>query len=558
MIKKSNSNIKSFIDPTSFSDPEAGLDLFAHSVRQSVQYDAFGDKTTFRARVLSIPIPMNSAAFRTSNPLGPPPAPGTEFLSKKVAYAFRARIIDDPSPHWMIPDPCDTTYIGADTEAQKLVMLHTKFIMSIADVSDVPAIGDIVAVKLKKDTFSYNLQVGEALHKVQPSKTEATIFGTACGGKCGGAPPTVAVLPGTGPARLEITPRGHVGPYGSETLENKNEWFDELPSLEQIAPEPPPVVNAMLNMGYYVSGHPDDPNWPNAATLEGHVMIVGVRRRKQHANRFVDRLQTIWYENGKWNVLSSYGTTVPGTGWLSGKRSTPIKSKDPITGKMVVTGRTHYNGKEGLGNPAAGGTFVMKPGQYWDSHAWGSHPPGYRTLVQRGDITGIREDDLSIYYGDDPTPTEHTDDNFGVNIHNSGNSTAKDKRIGPYSAGCQVFKIKDRWKQHVSAWENASATYGQKKFTYTLLLEEEILPDAQGLSGMQSVDFDAFVRWGWDRQAALTYLQAEFGGMDIGGGVPDLPTDNTALPESSKKMPGYLGASAQAPLYQEPEELYRE
>jgi len=550
MIKKSNSNIKSFIDPTSFSDPEAGLDLFAHSVRQSIQYDAFGDKTTFRARVLSIPIPMNSAAFRNSNPLGPPPAPGTEFLSKKVAYAFRARIIGDPSPHWMIPDPCDTTYIGADTEAQKLVMLHTKFIMSIADVSDVPAIGDIVAVKLKKDTFSYNLQVGEALHKVQPSKTEATIFGTACGGKCGGAPPTVAVLPGTGPARLEITPRGHVGPYGSETLENKNEWFDELPSLEQVAPEPPPVVKAMLNMGYYVSGHPDDPNWPDAAELKGHVMVVGIRQTKQTPNRFTDRIQTIWYTDGRWHVLSSYGTTYSGNDYLTGNRSQVITDAAGET-----TGRKYLRGAAGLLNPA--GTFVMDPGQYWDSHAWGTHKT-YRTLVQKGDIVGHRENDLSAYVGDDPTPVPHTGHKMGINIHNSGNNRAIDKRIGPYSAGCQVFKIKDFWKQHMAAWQNATDSYQQERFTYTLLLEEEIPTDAQGLSGLDSVDFDAYVRWGWDRQAALKYVMAVEPAGIVSSIAQDLPRPSGTR-VSPLIDPGLgEGGLAEAPLEQEPVGVYTE
>ena len=84
----STSNIKSILDPTDFSDASAGLDLYGNMIRESHHYDAFGGKTRFHARVLSVPIPMDSAGFRVDSAMGSPPAPGTagSYLSKAIGF----------------------------------------------------------------------------------------------------------------------------------------------------------------------------------------------------------------------------------------------------------------------------------------------------------------------------------------------------------------------------------------------------------------------------------------------------------------------------------------
>ena len=66
----STNNIKSILDPTDFSDASAGLDLYGNMIRESHHYDAFGGKTRFHARVLSVPIPMDSAGFRVDSAMG--------------------------------------------------------------------------------------------------------------------------------------------------------------------------------------------------------------------------------------------------------------------------------------------------------------------------------------------------------------------------------------------------------------------------------------------------------------------------------------------------------
>ena len=283
---------------------------------------------------------------------------------------------------------------------------------------------------------------------------------------------------------------------------------DSMGSFDDVAfpigslPKEPPAIVAMREQGYIIMTDPVpgrlNPSgfdlW-NIATIN----IIGIRKADpQVVNQFVDRIQTIWWAEGAWHVYSSHATTVPGSTYLTFKFENPE------------------------------GAAIVEPGQHQGSHMRGSHPSGdgyYATPQQYGPLLIRRENDKSVYYGDDPTSPTMISKGDGINIHNSGGGTDHMKKINNYSAGCQVFKYKDDWQKHKDLWWAVGSTDearaasdpryepGRKKakesrsgktgfgrlyrFNYTLLKEEEIV------GGLPAADADALVRWGWSEEEAV-------------------------------------------------------
>ncbi|MHA2303699.1 MAG: phage tail tip lysozyme, partial [Candidatus Thorarchaeota archaeon] len=97
---------------------------------------------------------------------------GSEKISQ---FTYRARIVGVNSPHDFLPDPCDSTYTDDPVQAEKLIAMHTLFVSKEEDGvgNSLPRKGSTVEVKLTKNVFSYNLQIGEHLKVVsnpqQPS-----------------------------------------------------------------------------------------------------------------------------------------------------------------------------------------------------------------------------------------------------------------------------------------------------------------------------------------------------------------------------------------------------
>jgi len=402
----STNNIKSILDPTDFSDASAGLDLYGNMIRESHHYDAFGGKTRFHARVLSIPIPMDSAGFRVDSAMGAPPAPGTagSYLSKAIGYAFRARILDDPSPHWFIPDPCGTTEVLSSTDAQKLIMLHTKFIMAVTHVSEVPNMGDLVMVELKKDTFAYNLQLGEALYKIDSKiYQQSTLFGDSagCGNKCPErigprvAPPSSA----PGPAPVPNPPPSPRAAYEEEA--------PYIPSVPRASGAEPLAIQSMRSKGW-------------TPLEDGSINLVGVRYKglprdytsESGLDKFVDRLQSIWFEDGKWKVLSSLGSTVPGVG----KRSKSYTEKWGLEkGARAIWG---------IGT--LGSAPVLLPGHYPKAYKWRAHNGQYLTMAQASDIPHYRDFDFDEVVGNEAGRTVDSS-HYGLQILSQDCATWKGK-----------------------------------------------------------------------------------------------------------------------------------
>ena len=162
-------SLKEIIDYSTFTDPKTSHDLYSNSIRRGFEFDAYGDRDTFQAVVLTNPIPTDPKQINLFT--GDQPD-GSEKISQ---FTYRARIVGVNSPHDFLPDPCDSTYTDDPVQAEKLIAMHTLFVSKEEDGvgNSLPRKGSTVEVKLTKNVFSYNLQIGEHLKVVsnpqQPS-----------------------------------------------------------------------------------------------------------------------------------------------------------------------------------------------------------------------------------------------------------------------------------------------------------------------------------------------------------------------------------------------------
>ena len=155
---------KEFLDPTDFSDPRSALQFSQNAIRQTLRFDAFGGKTIFEAIVLSNPIFLADAQLSDAdNTL----SVGLAEEGRLTKFSFKGRIIDSPSPHDFLPDPCDLELSVSDKAIAKVMRvtnLHTTFISSddyTRTNITLPNVGDRVRVELTKNIHSYNLQFGK-------------------------------------------------------------------------------------------------------------------------------------------------------------------------------------------------------------------------------------------------------------------------------------------------------------------------------------------------------------------------------------------------------------
>lgn len=166
--------------------------------------------------------------------------------------------------------------------------------------------------------------------------------------------------------------------------------------------------------------------------------IIGVRSRSRNPIKFDDLMVVFWYDDKKKLHTRKYDITT-----------------DPSQHILKSAG---YNPK---------GTAFLKQGQYKNAYTIGTHAGKYTALVQRlAPITVYRDvNRKGVLDYDNPTETGY----FGVNIHRA--STAGDgvtKEIGPWSAGCQVFKNYKDFLEFMSLAKKHSNIHGNK-FTYTLI-----------------------------------------------------------------------------------------
>tara|TARA_Y100000310_G_scaffold112746_1_gene111283 strand:+ start:23816 stop:25066 length:1251 start_codon:yes stop_codon:yes gene_type:complete len=166
--------IKNFLDWSQFTTRGSGLELFGNAIRKSLEFNQYGDQTTFRAVALTDAYPLQSgiANLQEQRIAGEESEASSELLDtiekKLTNFILKARILGDNSPHSFLPDPCDPTTAADPDQLISIIKMHTSFV-STADslLSDEPMVkkGDIIWVELKKNVFSYDLQFGKFLQK---------------------------------------------------------------------------------------------------------------------------------------------------------------------------------------------------------------------------------------------------------------------------------------------------------------------------------------------------------------------------------------------------------
>ena len=147
---------KKFIAKEDFALPSQAIDLVKESIREGIEFDAYGDRQIFTALALTTAVPLTKveatgygAAFSGLN------------LGVGMRHKFKARIIDEDSPHLFLPDPCALAKTGNKNKTMSAIQRHTDFIqISAGDKGNKVAAGDIVEVIMRKNVFSYDLQVG--------------------------------------------------------------------------------------------------------------------------------------------------------------------------------------------------------------------------------------------------------------------------------------------------------------------------------------------------------------------------------------------------------------
>ena len=165
---------KHYIDWTDFSTPEESVDLLSNSIRQGVEFDGYGDKRVFKAMVLSPTVQITNTEAR---------AFGSAFKQEITAtgrkFKFKARIVEENSPHSFIPDPCSLARNDATKEStinpESLVAMHTDVIMMIDGHIAIPCAGDIVEIELKKNDFSYDLNIARFVRTIARNAGELSI-----------------------------------------------------------------------------------------------------------------------------------------------------------------------------------------------------------------------------------------------------------------------------------------------------------------------------------------------------------------------------------------------
>jgi len=167
---------KNFLDWTDFTTPASGRELQNNSIRKTLKYDIYQDKTKFKAVALTDmhPLSQEGADIVAGTAYDLDEIGTGDFASlKNIRWVFRARILGNDSPHNFIPDPCDTTYVRTTDDiakAMSYIQMHTQFITptdyEMDEGDDLVRQGDVVWVELDKNVSGYDLQMGRYVSKI--------------------------------------------------------------------------------------------------------------------------------------------------------------------------------------------------------------------------------------------------------------------------------------------------------------------------------------------------------------------------------------------------------
>ncbi len=170
-----------------------------------------------------------------------------------------------------------------------------------------------------------------------------------------------------------------------------------------------------------------------------NINYVGIRDASG-VNSFNDLLVMFWKYKGHWSSFWRPATTDPGTYWL----------ENPM-------------------NPH--GTAILKEGQYRGAWKLGLHQGKYDALVQRKEVTVIRDGnkdgvlDLDAGYEDTGF--------FGIN-HHRANAKNESIQVDKWSAGCQVTADPHLYDIFIQICKESEEVWGEG-MTYTLLNKNDFV-----------------------------------------------------------------------------------
>lgn len=184
------------------------------------------------------------------------------------------------------------------------------------------------------------------------------------------------------------------------------------------------IIRIMTIKGYVVFENDSKPL---------NINYVGIRD-SSGVNKFNDFLVMFWKYRGQWSYFWRNGTTDPGTYYLN----------NPLN---------------------VNGTAILKEGQYRGVWKLGKHQGKYDALVQRKEVTVIRDGNrdgvLDLDSGYEDTGF------FGIN-HHRANSKNESIQVGKWSAGCQVTADPNLYDIFIQLCKESEEVWGEG-LTYTLL-----------------------------------------------------------------------------------------
>lgn len=138
---------------------------------------------------------------------------------------------------------------------------------------------------------------------------------------------------------------------------------------------------------------------------------------------------------------------------------------DGVFHKTVVDQFTTDPGLKYLKDPCSpSGCAIVKEGWYRKLWIIGKHK-GYEALQQYSPITVYRDANKDGKFDLDPNNTETG--MFGINLHRA-NVNSYAPKIGAWSAGCQVIRCIEDWKEFLKTCKICRDYGGQKYFSLAL------------------------------------------------------------------------------------------
>ena len=205
---------------------------------------------------------------------------------------------------------------------------------------------------------------------------------------------------------------------------------DEVERIENTLLEK--VKNTMKKLNYVIYTAPYILN------------IVGIRSKTRVANKFDDKLVVFYTDEKGDEVFKEYDkfTTDPGNKSLK---------------KWISTEK---------------GCAILKNNQYIDTWIIEKHQGKYEALKQNGYVYVYRDSNKDYTLDMNENTVEKRNDT-GINIHHAS-FTGTSTNVENWSAGCQVFANINDFNEFMKLVYQQRDDGKKKKFTYTLLLEEEI------------------------------------------------------------------------------------